>query len=65
MIRNSLGERVKRYSCENVLNLDCDDSIGFGIFQAVCKSLLSKLLNLLSCALPFLYVMMFRRFKIH
>ena len=26
-------ERAKRYACRNLLNLDCQDSIRFGIFQ--------------------------------
>ena len=30
-------ELVRRYVCENLLNLNCHCSIRFGIFQVVCK----------------------------
>ena len=31
-------EHVMRHVCKNSLNLDCQDSISFGIFQAALKA---------------------------
>ena len=44
-------DNARRYDCRNVLNLGCQDSICFGIFQVILKRriILGELLHLIFC----------------